>query len=415
MTLWVVGGAVSWCGAVCYAELATAYPRDGGDYEYLSRAFGRWSGFLFAWAQLTVIISGNIGAMAYVFADYGAAIWPAWKGFAVWIAVVPIIVLTLVNLLGIVAGKWVQNLLSMLKVAGLAAIALTGLWATDGAESSATVTAGNGGGDLGLAMVFVLYAYGGWVHAAYVASEVRDPHRNLPRALVLGIVGITLIYLAVNASYLAVLGFDRLGASSTPAADVLTNTVGWWGGRAVSLLVMLSALGAINGMILTGARVYSVWGEDFRAVKWLAKRDSGGGPFLAITVQSVIAVLLVLLVGTQTGRDEFNNMLTTLGGSPLSWGEGFETLVTGTAPVYWGLSLLGGLSVIVLRLVGRGRERPYRVPLYPLPVIVLCAACAYMLYSSSMFARWLALIGVVPMVVGMAVWLVVTLRARRTR
>jgi amino acid transporter len=303
----------------------------------------------------------------------------------------------------------------MLKVAGLAAIALAGLWAADGAESLATVTTDNGGGDLGLAMVFVLYAFGGWVHAAYVASEVRDPHRNLPRALVLGIVGITLIYLAVNASYLAVLGFDGLGASSTPAADVLTSIVGRWGGRAVSLLVMLSALGAINGMILTGARVYSVWGEDFRAVKWLAKRDRGGGPFLAITVQSVIAVLLVLLVGTQTGRDGFNNLLTTMGVSPLSWSEGFETLVTGTAPVYWGLSLLGGLSVIVLRLVDGSRERPYRVPLYPLPVIVLCGACAYMLYSSSMFARWLALIGVVPMVVGVAVWLVVERNRMRIR
>jgi amino acid transporter len=230
----------------------------------------------------------------------------------------------------------------------------------------------------------------------------------------LGILGITLIYLAVNASYLAVLGYDGLGATSTPAADVMAESVGGWGGRAVSLLVMLSALGAINGMILTGARVYSVWGEDFPAVRWLARRDRSGGPFLAITLQSLIAVLLVLLVGTQVGRDGFNGLLTRLSISPLSWGEGFETLVTGTAPVYWGLSLLGGLSVIVLRVMDGGRQRPYRIPMYPIPVLVLCVACGYMLYSSLAFAKWLALIGVVPMAVGAAVWLAAELRRRST-
>jgi amino acid transporter len=387
--------------------LATTYPRDGGDYEYLSRAFGRWSGFLFAWAQLTVIISGNIGAMAYVFADYGAEIWPAWKGFSVWAALAPIVVLTAVNAMGIVAGKWAQNLLSVVKVAGLAAIAIAGMWAVGGQATPAAEPDGDGSTNFGIALVFVLYAFGGWVHAPYVASEVRDARRNLPRALILGLVGITLIYLAVNGSYLAVLGFDGVRSTNTPAADVMSQALGPWAGRGVSLLVMLSALGAINGMILTGARVYAVWGEDFPAVAWLARRDRHGGPIFAILVQSLIACVLVLLVGTQLGRDGFNFVLTTLGVAPLSWSEGFETLVSGTAPVYWGLSFLGGLSLLVLRRKDSLRERPYRMPFYPVPVLVLCAACAFMFYSSLNYARWLALIGVTPVAAGGLVWLVV--------
>ncbi len=224
MTLWVVGGLVSWCGAVCYAELATTYPRDGGDYEYLSRALGRWCGFLFAWAQLTVIISGNIGAMAYVFADYGARIWPAWKDHTVWAALAPIVILTIVNLNGIVAGKSTQNLLSVLKVLGLTAIAIAGLSAISAPPPQVVGTAVQPRPiNLGLALVFVLYAFGGWVHAPYVASEVRNPNHNLPRALIFSLLGITLIYLAVNASYLAVLGFDGARSTQTPAADVMTK------------------------------------------------------------------------------------------------------------------------------------------------------------------------------------------------
>jgi len=411
MGLWVIGGVVSWCGAVCYAELATAYPRDGGDYEYLSRAFGRWCGFLFAWAQLTVIISGNIGIMAYAFSDYTLEIWPQLKEHAVWLALAPVIVLTAVNLLGIVAGKWTQNFLSVLKVTGLGVIVFAALWA--GAKPREAVeVASEGLPNFGLALVFVLYAFGGWAHAAYVAAEVRDPRRNLPKALVFGIAGITLIYLAVNGAYLAVLGFDGARATATPAAEVMNHAFGMWGGRAVSVLVMLSALGAINGMILTGARVYAVWGEDFPALAWLGSRGHRG-PAVAIIVQSMIAVLLVLLVGTQSGRDGFDAVLNSMRLDGLPWETyfgGFETLVSGTAPVFWSLSFLTGTAALVLRISDRTAERPYRIPLYPLPVIVFCAACVFMLKASLDHAGWLALIGFVPLLVGVALWIL--LRAK---
>ncbi len=126
LALWLGGGGLTWCGAVCYAELATTYPRDGGDYEYLNRAFGRWCGFLFAWSQLATIISGNIAIMAYAFADYGARIWPAWDQPVPVAAVAAVIALSALNALGIVAGKITQNVLTATKILGIAGIVLAG-------------------------------------------------------------------------------------------------------------------------------------------------------------------------------------------------------------------------------------------------------------------------------------------------
>ena len=409
--LWLFGGVLAWCGAVCYAELATTYPRDGGDYEYLRRAFGPWCGFLFAWAQLTIIISGNIAIMAYAFADYGAHLLPDSKRGAVWLVIAPVVALSALNALGVIAGKLVQNLLTGGKIVGLAALVLTGLWvagssnAPPQAEAAVRQAASaKANANLGLALVFVLYAYGGWSHAAFVAAEVRDQRRNLPRALVLGIACVTLVYLAVNASYLAALGFDGARQTATPAADVLQQAVGPWGDRAISLLVMISALGAINGMILTGTRVYATWGADYPALAWLgAWNRRAAAPIAAIVTQAAIALLLILLVGTAVGRNLFDATLRAVGLSGLPWERysgGFETLVAGSTPVFWLLTLLTGVSLIVLRRRDGDVPRPFATPMFPLPALVLCATCVYMLWASLVYAQWLVLIGVVPLLVG---------------
>jgi APA family basic amino acid/polyamine antiporter len=411
MALWLVGGALAWCGAVCYAELATTYPRDGGDYEYLNRAFGTWCGFLFAWSQITIIISGNIAIMAYAFADYAVRTWPTMKEYAIWLTLIPIVALSVVNAAGIVAGKITQNVLTLAKVAGLTGLIAAGIFATaaplqppaDAAIGQDTKV------NIGLALVFVLYTYGGWTHAAYVAAEVRDEARNLPRALMLGIAGITLIYLAVNAAYLNAIGFEAARNTSTPAADVVTHVLGPWGGRAISLLIMLSALGAINGMILTGTRIYAVWGADYPALAWLSSWNRRtAAPIAAIVLQAVFAAVLVLLVGTETGRNWFDSALNLMGIDGLPWEAyfgGFETLVAGSAPAYWSLCLLTGVAVFVLRRSHRSARRRFTIPWFPFPAIAFCATCAYMLWSSIDYARWLSLLGVVPIVVGGVAWI----------
>jgi amino acid transporter len=406
LALWIAGGVLAWCGAVCYAELATTYPRDGGDYEYLKRAFGPWCGFLFAWAQLTTVISGNIAIMAYVFADYAARLWPAWRTETVWLVIGPVIVLSALNSIGVVAGKLTQNLLTAAKVIGLSVLVFAGLWAAVAVGAQPQVEAElneSSATSIGLALVFVLYAFGGWSHAAFVAAEVRDQRRNLPRALVLGITGIAIIYLVVNVTYLSVLGFDGARTTQAPAADVMERAVGPWGSQAISLLVMLSALGAINGMILTGTRVYATWAADYPALSWLSKWNRSVAPVAAIAVQAAIALLLIMVVGTTSGRNSFDAALRGIGLGAVPWAQydgGFATLVAGSTPVYWALSLLTGLAVFMLRRKDRDRDLQFSIPLFPLPAILFCATCAYMLYASAAYARWLVLLAVVPLVIG---------------
>ena len=205
-------------------------PRSGGDYHYLTKAFGRWMGFLFGWAQLAVILTGSIGSMAYAFADYGVQLWGAKPGetsATLWLAAGSIVVLSVMNLLGVVVGKSVQNWLSVVKILGLVGIFVAAvLCSSRGSLASPGTIEGPG---LGLALVFVLYAYGGWSDAAFVAAEVRGRQRNLPLALFLGIGLITVIYLLVILAYMVVLGFDGARESETPAADVMQLVVGDWG------------------------------------------------------------------------------------------------------------------------------------------------------------------------------------------
>jgi len=414
---WALGGVLALIGSLCYAELATTYPRMGGDYVYLTRAYGRWVGFLFGWAQLSVILTGSIGAMAYAFADYAIELWSFDAQWTVWLAVTPVVVLTVLNLFGVVFGKTVQNFLTGVKIIGLAGIVVAGLvWGGDASLSATQPMTGPG---FGLAMVFVFYAYGGWNDAAFVAAEVRQRRRNMPLALILGTAGIALIYLLVNGAYLLGLGFEGVRASSAPAADVAKLAMGDWGAKAISLLVMLSALGAINGLIFTGSRVYASLGADHRVFallgRWNVRRAA---PFWSLVAQTAIALLLIVLVGTETGKQTIDRSLALVGLGPLPWGEyfgGFNTLVAGTAPVFWGFFLMSGISLFVLRFKDRGRERPFSAPLYPLEPILFSGMCIYMLYSALTYAKGLSLLGIVPLLIGLPLYFISQAAGQKTK
>lgn len=417
IAIWVVGGGLSYCGALCYAELATAFPRNGGDYEYLTRAYGSWVGFAFGWAQLTVILSGSIGEIAYVFADYACGFFgDGHQHLVPWIAATVVLVLTAANLGGLVAGRWTQNILASLKVLGLVGLVGAGflLASPHGANDSAaaTVTSANAATrdgwvfvtSLGQALVFVMLAYGGWNDAAFVAAEVRQVERNLPRALFLGLGIVSAIYVVINLVYLRVLGFETASTSFTPAADVLQNAVGPRGRDAISLLVMCSALGAINGLILAGSRVYAVFGQDNRALKFMGRWNvRAETPIFALVTQAGIAIALILLVGTESGQSIIDRILLSTIGVEVAWAEyfgGFSTLVASTAPIFWMFFLLTGISVFVLRADTPPSAYRFRIPWYPLPAILFCASCLFMLVNSVLYAKWLTLLGLTPLVLG---------------
>jgi amino acid transporter len=258
-------------------------------------------------------------------------------------------------------------------------------------------------------MVFVLYAYGGWNDAAFVAGEVRDRRRNLPLALLGGVAGVTLIYLAVTAAYLSALGFEGARLSQTPAVDALAAAAGPMSGTLVAVLVMISALGAINGMIFAGSRVFAAFGRDHRLFHWLGRREpADGSPWAAIVAQSAVTLAMVFGVGTESGRAAIDGALKSVGAASVPWAAyygGFDTLLAATAPVFWALFLAVGIGLFVLRWKNPTRERPFSVPWYPLPPLVFCATCAFMLYSSIDYAKWLTLFGAAPVAAGVAIYL----------
>lgn len=406
--VWLVGGALSLVGALCFAEMAAAYPRSGGPYVYLTEAFGRGVGFLFGWAQLAAIITGSVGAMAFVFADYAADVVGASTRHAFVSALVVIALLTLTNICGLVAGKSIQNLLTVAKLVGISLIVAAGaMIAITGNQPAAESSTGGPG--IGLAMILVLYAYGGWGDAAYVTSEVRDRRRNVPLALIIGVGAVTCVYLAVNIALLAGLGFDGVRASSVPAADLLGAALGPAGSTAMSTIVIVSALGALNAMILMGSRVYVALGADHPLFARLAVPHARfRSPVWSLAAQAGVASLLVLAVGTEFGRGVFDNMCAIVGLQQLPWdryGGGFELLVAATAPVFWLFLLLTGVAVFVLRTKGDDARRPFSLPLYPLVPLLFCGVCCYMLYASVKYANVLALLGAMPLVVGVPLFL----------
>ena len=408
MAVWLLGGLLSVIGALCYAELATTYPRQGGDYYFLRRAFGPRTAYLFSWSELTVVTSGSIGLMAFVFADYAVRLAGIAASLSPWFAAGAIGILSFANIFGLRSGQRYQNLLTVLKIIGLAAIVGAGFFwprehpAAIPAPEDPVTSAG-----WGLAMILVLYTYGGWNDAAFIVAEMKNKRRNIPQALLLGTAGVAVTYLLINAAYLNGLGFAAARNSTAIAADVLEGPLGHWGAQGMAILVMISSLGALNGLILTRARIYAAAGADFATFRILGRwHPRWNTPATAILVQMGIAIAMVLLLGPGPGRNLVERGLAAFGMAAPAWAGhgGFDTLLKCTAPVFWFFLLLTGLSLFVLRTRDRDRERPFRVPLFPLIPGLFCATCAGMLISAIDFAGTLALFGAVPALAGLIVF-----------
>ena len=366
--IWLVGALFAMVGALCYAELATTYPREGGDYVFLNLAFGRGVGFVFAWMQLWVVRPGSIGAMAYVFGAYANKILPGGAFGPTLYALAAIVGLTAINISGVKAGKWTQDVLTVIKVIGLTAvIALGALSAPAEVVEPATLPERN----WNLALILVFFAYGGWNEMAYVAAEVRDPQRNIVRALIGGTLTVALFYLGVNYAMVHALGLAGIAWQSTAAARVVEHAIGSSGGNAVSLLIAISTLGAMNGITFTGSRIYSAMGRDHRLfaalARWHPRWQTPVNSFLTEAAITIGTILLIAVVH-RADRDQF------------------ERLVIFTAPLFWGFLFLTGLALIVLRSRDAMRPRSFRVPLYPVTPLAFMAGCAFMVYSSTTYA-----------------------------
>ncbi|HVL56917.1 MAG TPA: amino acid permease [Burkholderiaceae bacterium] len=386
---WLIGGLIALTGMMCYAELATAHPHSGGDYHFLRLAFGERLSFLFAWARLTVIPTGSMALLGYVFGDYMTQVLALGPLSSTLWAMVVIVMMTALNLIGVQAGKWTQNVLTLLQVGGVLIIIFVGLaLAPSGPAAAAAAPAtAQAVTNWGLVLVFVMLTYGGWNEAAYVSAEVVGPQRNLPRALFISLAIIAALYLLVNLAFVSVLGLQGMAGSRAVGADMMRAVLGDRGAQMISLLIAVAALTSVNATVLMGSRTTYAFGRDepmFSRLGYWSPRF--GTPVNALLVQAAIALALVLL-GAVTRQ-------------------GFQTMVEYTAPVFWFFFLMTGIALFVLRQREPDAARPYRVPLYPLTPLVFCASSAYLLYSSVVYTGVGALVGIAVLAVGALLLLV---------
>jgi APA family basic amino acid/polyamine antiporter len=404
---WALGGLMSIVGALCYAELSTAYTNVGGDYHFLHRAYGRSVSFLFAWARFSVIATGSIALLAFVFGDYMNQVLPLKLPGAAWgtayYAAAAIIVLSWINIRGIKMATSAQTWLTAVEVGGLLLIVMAALFLVGNGTASVEPAAPRADApslpaSFGLAMVFVLLTYGGWNEAAYISAELIDVRRNMVRALISAILAITALYLLVTWAYWKGLGLTAMSKSDAIAADLLHSAFGPPGGKMISIIIAISALTSINATIIAGARSSYAAGRDWPVLAGLAVWDPvRGTPANALRIQCAAALLLVF-IGAWTGS-------------------GFKSMVEFTAPVFWFFFLLSGLSLFVLRIREPDAARPFEVPLFPLLPLAFCAMCAYMLwaslsyvYSQSLGGWNAAWIGVAVLAIGFLLLLLVSRR-----
>ena len=238
LLIWLLGGLISLMGALCYGELATAYPDAGGEYHYLTRSFGQEIALLFAWARLSVMQTGSVALLAFVFGDYLSQLFPLGEGTSSICAALAVMILTGINALGIQPSKWLQNWLTAAKLLGLLFIFCVGVaWTSSSAAEVSSVS--NTDRSYGSAMIYVLLTYGGWSEAAYLSAELQDVKRNMVRVLVGSISAIALVFLLVNYTYLKGLGLNAIANSEAVAADLMRQVLGFAGAQFISLLVPL--------------------------------------------------------------------------------------------------------------------------------------------------------------------------------
>jgi basic amino acid/polyamine antiporter, APA family len=375
---WIVGGVISLIGALCYAELATAFPSAGGEYHFQGKAYGPRVAFLSAWARLAVINTTSIAGLGFVLGNYLHPLVAQWMGWpeinanmasALW-AVGAIVLLTWFNLLGTRKGEGTNLLLTFAEIGGLLLLIAAGIAIVAAGTPPETPMAGGEPPNVAAfagALVFVMLAFGGWNEIATLSAEVRDEKRGMVKALVGSIIIITALYILVTWAFLRGLGVEGLASAQAPASELMNQAFGPAAQVFTVLAVSFAVISSINATIMVGARTTYAAANDFKGFSWIGTWNAArGAPTNAIWIQAAVALALV--------------------GFGASSRNGFEALVAYSAPFYWGFMMLTGLSVIVLRLRDKTTPRPFRVPLFPVLPVLFCVAAFAMMISGARYA-----------------------------
>jgi APA family basic amino acid/polyamine antiporter len=364
LAAWVVGTLIAGCGALCLAELAAAYPKSGGVYVYMREAFGPFVAFLYLWAYFLIIRVGNLAILALAvvlfLSDFLGISHAAVESVQRPLAFGVVAAVTALNAYGVRAAGNTQIVLTMLKLLSLVAIMAVALLFAAGAltphpialEAAPPIASESSSVAFFAALIPIMWTLGGWDEATYAAEEIRDPERNLPIAVLGGLLSVASLYVLVNASYLAVLSTDEVAASGTQTALLaMRRALGEAAPTLLSLALMISALGSANAVTLSGARIAYASGRDNAMLRWATKLH----PRTNTPVRSLIAQAAFTCLAIAAFSDPY-------------------ALLLYTAVAYWMFSALLGVAVIVLRLRDPQRPRPFHAPAYPWVAIVFGAA-----------------------------------------
>jgi APA family basic amino acid/polyamine antiporter len=356
LAVWTVGGALSLLGALSLAELGAAMPHAGGIYTYIARAFGPLLGFLCGWMLFTVATSGSIATLGAALPIYLGGLIPLNPVTTKIVSLASILLLTAINIVGVRSGAIVQNILTTLKVGGLAVMVIAIFLAPVPAGLSSAPVPGGPVGPMafGIALVAVLWAYEGWHDVSFAAGEIRDPQRNFPRGLIAGISIVVGLYLIANLAYLHVLSPTEIASSDRVALTAMLKVTGQWGAKFLTAAIVCSILGAMNALILAGPRAYYQMARDGLFFEKLGRvHATYRTPVAALVVQAAWSCVLILFIG------------------------GFSQLFTYVIFGGWIFYALAVASVVALRRKDPNLERPFKVPGYPLvPIIFVLGAAA---------------------------------------
>lgn len=355
LMLWLLGGLVAWCGALTYAEIATTLKRSGGEYLYLTKLYHPTLGFVSGWISTIAGFGGAISAVAIAIGSYSAPLIPLPQKVT---SIAGIVIISGIHLLGVKTSGWTQTILTSIKLSLILFFCVAPFFITD-ARSGIDFLPQPGDWSLifspgfAVSLVFVVYAYTGWNAAAYIAGNLEDPARSLPRALLTGTMSVVLIYLALNSMFLFTSTFQELEGQNDVGNIVAMKLFGFEIGRIFSALFSIALLSTLSAMTIAGSRVTEAMGEDYSGLRFLSIRNRFNMPHWAIILQAVWSVFLVLV----------------------------STFVEIVQYVAISLSIFSMLTVAGIFILRRNYpERPFRVPYYPLPPLIFIGVTCWMIY-----------------------------------
>jgi len=391
LAAWAVGGLIALAGAFIYAELSSQTSASGGQYIYLRDAIHPSIAFLYGWALLLVIQTGGMAAVAITFAKYFLEVGHFAGGdrSAAIVAVLALSALTIINCLGVRAGSTTQSVFMILKLIAIGVLVVWGLTVSS-TQPTGIVTVAGGSSDVwplltafGAALIPVQFAYGGWQTSCFVAGEVRDPQKNLPRGLLLGVLGVIAVYLSVNFVYVMALGADGLAQTKTPASAVMRLALGERGARFIAIGIAVSTLGFLSQSMLTAPRVYFAMAQDRVFFRGLAKLNRARVPAVAIALQGVMAIVIAL-----SGK--------------------YEQILNYVVSVDVVFFALTAMCVFVFRMRDRNKDgaATFRIPGHPLTTIFFILACLAVVLSTIYKYPRNSAIGLGIMLAGLPVYLI---------